>query len=101
MITYETFKRFDERLDRLLEICEAVREEVEKMSVEMDTLVTEVTSLRTVNDSILALVENLASRIEDTAGDKAAALRLAQDIRAEKQRIVAAVEANTPPAPPG
>lgn len=49
-----------------------------------------------VTNSAITLMEQLAARIEATAGDPAAVAQLATDIRANTSRMAAAVVANTP-----
>lgn len=60
-----------------------------------------------VTSSAISLMESLAARLEETAGDPARVAQLAADIRANSARMAAAVVANTTaetpptePAPP-
>lgn len=69
------------------------------MSAEIDRLTASVTSLTTVDDSLVALVGNLAQTIRDNATDPAALNALADKLDAESTKVADAVTANTPAAP--
>lgn len=69
------------------------------MSVEIDRLTASVTALTTVDDSLVALVGNLAQAIRDNASDPVALNALADKLDAESTKVAAAVTANTPAAP--
>lgn len=66
------------------------------MSAEIDRLTASVTSLTTVDDSLVALVGNLAQAIRDNASDPAALNALADKLDAESTKVSDAVTANTP-----
>jgi len=71
-----------------------------------EALMTELLELReavarvdTVTHSAVALIEGLAARLEEVAGDEAAVRALAAELTEDAGALGAAVEANTP-APP-
>ncbi len=69
-----------------------------KLSAEIDRLTASVTNLTTVDDSLVALVTNLAQTIRDNATDPAALNALADKLDAESTKVADAVTANTPAA---
>lgn len=69
-----------------------------KLSAEIDRLTASVTALTTVDDSLVALVGNLAQAIRDNATDPAALNALADKLDAESIKVADAVTANTPAA---
>ena len=69
-------------------------------STEWDALVATIAAEDTVIDSAVTLLNGLAPIVAAAAGDKAASLAVAADIKAKSDALAAAVAANTPAAPP-
>ena len=59
------------------------------------TLVDEVTRNKTVDDSAIALLNGLASKIEELKQDPAALQALADELRGSSDALASAVSANT------
>ena len=59
-----------------------------------------VTQAQTVAQSAIVLIDNLADQVEAAKNDPAAIQAIADTLRANNQALAAAVEANTPAAPP-
>jgi hypothetical protein len=85
-----------EKLDRILK-------EMTKMIAELETLKTQVTDLKTVNDSVVGLLTLIKQKLDDMAQNatdlatlKQGVLEVSQEIDQEKQDLAAAVVANTP-----
>lgn len=64
------------------------------MSAEMDALKAQVTATDGVIDSAVTFINGLSVQIADAAGDKAASLALAADLKAKADSLAAAI--NTP-----
>lgn len=69
-------------------------------SPEMTALEAQVTATDGVIDSAVTLLTGLVPLIEAAAGDKAASLALAADLKAKTDGLAAAVAAVPAPAPP-
>lgn len=69
-------------------------------SDEMNALQQAVTQENTVIDSAVTLLNGLSAQIANAAGDRAASLALAQDVKGRSDALAAAVAANTPAATP-
>jgi len=67
-------------------------------SAEFQDLTQAVTDAKTVEDSAIAAFAGLADKIDEAAGDKAASVALAQQVRDESAALAAAIPANTPAA---
>jgi len=65
----------------------------------MQKMADEVTRNKTVTDSVLGVVTNLAATIEANKNDPTALQALADSLRANDDAVAAAVSANTTPAP--
>ncbi len=81
----EALKRIERRLDR--------------MSVQLDRLTSEVAENSIAVDSAIVLLNRLAQMIRDSVDDPAALEALANDIDAKTNALAAAVVANTPAEP--
>lgn len=68
------------------------------MSTEMDALKQAVTDEDTVIASAVTAFQGIAGQIADAAGDRAASLALADDVRNQAAALAAAIPANTPAA---
>jgi len=66
----------------------------------VDNLVPKVQALETVGDSVVALVSGLSAQIRATAGDAAAANKLADEVDAKSAVWAQAVIDNTPAETP-
>lgn len=69
----------------------------EHMSQQLDALRAEVERVKTVDQSVLLLIQGLADQIRDAKDDPIAIQALADDLRAQTDSLAAAVAANTPP----
>ena len=70
-----------------------------KMSIEMDALTVAVEDNTKLDGSIIDLLNGIAAQITDTAGDKAAAIKLAAELNEKSAALAAAIQANTPATP--
>lgn len=80
-----------------------IKRKVHNMSVEMDRLTASVAAQKTVDDSVVALLNGVGKQLRDliAAGSNPAALTaLADSIDKNNQTVVDAVTLNTPPVPP-
>lgn len=66
----------------------------------LDEVITEVEGLRTVNGSVVALLEGLSKKLDDAGTDATKLQAVRDNLRTEKQRIADAVVAHTPGAGP-
>ena len=73
------------------------------MAKTLQDLVADVQSLKTVDDSVVALLNGLSQQLKDAiaANDPAAIQAVADAIEGETARLATAVAANTPGAPLG
>lgn len=73
------------------------------MSAAVERIAAAVAAQKTVNDSILSLVQGLAAQLREMAAsdtaDAAALTALADSLESEQARLSAAVQENTPQAP--
>lgn len=104
---FHWFKRVEQKLDRIIWILSrevpalnAILEEIEDMTPELQKVVDAVAAERTVVDSAVVLIKSLSDQIKASANDPAALLALADSISAQAADLGAAVTANTPAAPP-
>lgn len=67
------------------------------MSAEMDALKAAVAAEDTVIASAITFIQGLATQIADAAGDRAASLALADDVKAQSDALASAIA--TPPTP--
>ena len=63
-------------------------------------LIDEVTSLTTVVDSALALIDGMIAAVEAAKDDPAEIAEVLAAFQAQRARLAAAVPANTPSEPP-
>lgn len=75
------------------------RKNTEHMSQELDNLTQKVQESTTVEESAIALLNDLGQRIRDLADDPAALNALADQLDQEKTKLADAVAANTIAAP--
>lgn len=69
-------------------------------STEMQDLEVAVTGGRTVIESAILAFQGLATQIEAAAGDRAASLALAAEVRDQSADLAAAIPAGTPTPTP-
>jgi hypothetical protein len=74
-----------------------ILKEVWKMSAAFDLMESKIIELKTVNDSVLALITQLVANVAG-ATTLAEVQQIVAELDAEKTRLVAAVTANTPVA---
>lgn len=96
--SYRDFLRLELKVDEANRHLHTLLERTDKLSAEIDRLTASVTALTTVDDSLVALVGNLAQLIRDNAADPAALNSLADKLDAESAKVAAAVTDNTPAA---
>lgn len=92
----EGLEEINQKLDDILLDLQDIKQKEIIMSVQMDTLTAAVTKNTGLDESIIALLQGLAAQITDTAGDKAKALALADELNAKSDALAAAITANTP-----
>ena len=68
------------------------------MSAEMDALATQAKANEDAEASAVTLLNSLSAQVAATAGDKAASLQLAADLKSSADTLGAAIVANTPAA---
>lgn len=93
------YQRIERALDRVNNALGQLKDMVNKMAGELDTLKAAVARFDTVEASIVALVKGLAQQIKDLAAagaDPAALTALANDINAKADEMAAVVTENTP-----
>lgn len=66
----------------------------------LDDVVSKVTDVGTVEDSVLTLLTDIAQKLKDAGQDQTKLDALAAALDAQKQKLTDAVTANTPAAPP-
>ena len=86
----------NEKLDRILAAITELRKEQAIMSKELDAMKAEVENAVTVEESAIALIQGLATKIEELKDDPVALQGLADQLKAEDARLADAVTANTP-----
>ena len=77
-----------------------IEEKVNRMSVELDTLVARVTEIESVGDSAIVLLGDLKTKLDEAiaSDDKDALLALSERLGAQTQELADAISANTPAA---
>lgn len=71
---------------------------VEAMMATLDDLITKVTNIGTVEDSVIALLNDISARLKAAGQDQAKLDALASSIDAQTTKLSDAVVANTPAA---
>lgn len=71
---------------------------VSSIMATLDDLVTKVTALTAVDDSVVALLQDLKTRLDAAGTDPAKLQALSDSIATQTQRLADAVTANTPAA---
>ena len=97
------FRTLDRKLDRLLQMTEAILEKENGMSQSLDDLATQVTANTTVEESAVTLIKGLAAQIAAAGTDPAKLQALQSSLKASADDLAAAIAANTvadPNTPP-
>jgi len=97
------FRTLDRKLDRLLQMTEAILEKENGMSQALDDLATQVTANTTVEESAVTLIKGLAAQIAAAGTDPAKLQALQASLKASADDLAAAIAANTvadPNTPP-
>jgi type II secretory pathway component PulM len=84
-------------LDRKLDL---VFKQGEQIMAALDALTREVEETRTVADSAIVLLKNLAQMIRDNVGNAGALTKLANDLDAKQAELATAITENTPAEEP-
>lgn len=87
------------KLDQILANHHLILTEVRKMSKDTDALVASVTDLRSASDAMEVLLDKIFAMIQ-SAPDLAAVRKATNDLKAEKEEIIAATLRNTPAEEP-
>ena len=66
----------------------------------IDDLEAKVAAEKTVDDSVLALLETIVAQLKAAGADPVRQAAVLASLQAEQDRLAAAVTANTPAAPP-
>src|SRR5690349_13322732 len=85
-----------DRTDLILQRLADLHSQGEAMSAQLDRLKQEVAESKTVTESAIAMIGNLAQQIRDLKDDPAALEALANDLDSQQQALAAAVTENTP-----
>lgn len=84
--------RIERKLDRLIQ-------EDHTMALDLSNLTAAVNNEQTVDQSVLALINQIVAELQNTNGDQAAVDALTASLQTEASSLSAAVSANTPAAP--
>jgi uncharacterized protein YoxC len=90
----------DAKLDQILTALGGLREEIETMTPQIQSLIDDVTILKGQAASVIGLVEGLAAAFEAIKDDPAAIQAQADEVRATADALAAAVAAHPLPVPP-
>ena len=77
-----------------------IRKLLEKMMITLDEILSKVQEETTVEKSMVTLLEGISQRLKDAGMDQAKLTELAAMIDNNKEGMLAAINANTPSAPP-
>lgn len=89
-----------QKLDTILEMLKASKAKEDTMLKETQDLIDEVQATKGVVESAVTLIDGLAAKIEAAKDDPVAVQAAVDELRAEKQKLADAVNANQPPTPP-
>jgi predicted nucleic acid-binding Zn-ribbon protein len=89
----------ERRLDRIEAALEHIIGALQTMALDFTPLKDAVSDIDTVIGSMKALLESIATQMEDKAADTAAIADLAAHIRSQKDALAQAVQNNTPADP--
>ena len=97
-VHYEFPEEIKQSLLRMERMIAALLTQGVTMTAEFQKVVDAVAALKSADQSLILLVQSLAQLIRDTAGDREAALALANEVDAEAATVAQAVTDNTPNA---
>jgi cell division septum initiation protein DivIVA len=87
-----------QKLDQILDLLRAVQRKEETMSVQLDTLTTQVKANTDVEASAVILLKGLADQIAAAKTDPVALQTLSDSLKSSADQLAAAVIENTPQA---
>lgn len=87
-------------LTEALNILRGTERKIDKMALNQAKIEAAVAHLDSVDDSILALIQQLADEVRNTPAEQAALDALADSLDSKAQALADAVTANTPAAEP-
>lgn len=91
--------RIEQKLDHIILQLDVINERTSRMAGNLDRVESEVTEISGTVDSAIALLNQLAQLIRDSAGDAEKANALADQLDAKGNDLAAAIVANTPEQP--
>lgn len=85
----------------ILQALQPIREGITTMATILEDLVREVSEQRTLNGSVIALLQGLKAALDEAIvrGDMTAVKAAVDDLEAQQVELAAAMLANTPAAP--
>lgn len=94
-VTHHLDPALECKLDRFFN---ALLNSQEKIMATLDDLVTKVSNIGTVEDSVIALLTDISARLKAAGQDQAKLDELSASLDAQTQKLTEAVTANTPSA---
>ena len=94
----DVYHHFDDNKDLLTQILEKLNTMETKIMALLDDVVTKVTELDTVEDSVVALLTDIKAKRDAAGTDQTKLAALSAEIDRQKQKLADAVTANTPSA---
>src|SRR5664279_475247 len=91
---YEKIKEIRADQSLIITNLSIILKEIKKMAGEVAVLASAVSDIQGADDSIIGLVEGLSAYLKAHANDPAAILSYANQLQAEKQKVVDAVNNN-------
>ena len=91
----QEFRTLDRKLDRILQLVEAVQKKENCMSQALDDLATQVAANTSVEESAVTLINGLAAQLAAAGTDPAKLQSLQASLKASADDLAAAVAANT------
>ena len=88
------------KLDHILYLLRVIRQEEQKMSLELDELTAEVEETKGIEQSAIVLIEGIAAALAAAGTDPAALKALHDSLKTASDELAAAVAANQLPVPP-
>lgn len=98
-ITINVYHHADPQMGYVIRLLEAILRKEIKMATNIDELITDAQDESTVDDSVIALLNNISAQLAAAGTDQAKLDQLKTLIDGNKSKIAAAVVANTPAAP--
>lgn len=85
-------------LEAILHVVNEIKKKGGETIMKLDELETQVKANTEVNASAVILIQGIAAKLQETAGDPVKVQALADELRASAATLGAAVQANTLPA---